>query len=135
MDGGSEVRDGDGLGAEGDEVGVVGAGEGEYGFGLGECVAGGGFGLAAGGGVNDQQDGGPINHEAVALFGQLPGHSHLCVVERGDQQEPALGQRLLPGALDAHASNAAGRADHDRLGPAQQDFQAVRFDGGVEAAD
>ena len=58
-----------------------------------------------------------------------------CVVERGDQQEPALGQRLLPGALDAHASNAAGRADHDRLGPAQQDFQAVRFDGGVEAAD
>ena len=116
-------------------MGVVGAGEGEYGFGLGECVAGGGFGLAAGGRVDDEQRGGPVDHEAVALLGQLLRHPHFGIVERRDQQQPALGQRLLPGALDAHATDAAGWTHHDRLGPAQQDFQAVRFDGGVEAAD
>ena len=113
----------------------MGAGEGEDGFGLGEGSAGGGFGLAAGVGVDDKKGGGAVHDEAVALRGQRLRYSHLRVVEGRDQQQAALGQRVLPGGLGPHAADAAGRADDDRLITAQQDVQAVLLNGGVEAAD
>ena len=112
QEGGWVVR-GDGLGAEGDEVSVVGGGEGVDGFGGGEGLLAESFGFAALYGVEDEDAVGEgatqaLRREAVAAVGR-----RRILGEGGEEQETAGGERMVPGAGDAHVGVAAGGADYD----------------------
>lgn len=69
-----------------------------------------------------------------------------AVREGGEEQEAAGADGIAPGAGDTHVGEAAGGADYDgwRRGrgaaglawwPAQEEFEELFFDGGLEAAD
>ncbi len=133
---------GDGLGAKGDEVGVVGGGEGVDGLGGGEGLAAEGFGLAAPCGVEDEDAVGEGGDAGVAAGRGGGGGTAEAIGEGGEEQETAGGKGIAPGTRDAHIGEAAGGADYDRwrrglgmAGLAQQEFEELFFDGGLEAAD
>ena len=69
-----------------------------------------------------------------------------AVGEDGEEQQAAGVQGLAPRAGDAHRTDAAGGADNDRRGwvgrlilpsfvPAEEQFEELLFDRGLEAAD
>ena len=104
---------GDGLGAEGDEVGVVGGGESVDGLGGGEGLLAECFGFAALCGVEDEDAVGEGGDAGVAAGGGGGGGTAEAVGEGGEEQEAAGGERMVPGAGDAHVGEAAGGADYD----------------------
>ena len=112
QEGGRVVR-GEGLGAEGDEVGVMGRGEGVDGFGGGEGLLAECFGFAALCGVEDEDAVGEGGDAGVAADGGGGGGTEEAVGEGGEEQEAAGGERVAPGAGDAHDGEAAGGADYD----------------------
>ena len=112
QEGGRVVR-GDGLGAEGDEVGVVGGGEGVDGLGGGEGLLAECCGFAALCGVEDEDAVGEVGDAGVAAGRGGGGGTAEAVGEGGEEQEAAGGERMVPGAGDAHVGEAAGGADYD----------------------
>ena len=107
---------GEELGTEGDEVGVVGGGEGGEGvdgFGGGEGLLTESFGFAALCGVEDEDAVGEGGDAGVALSRGSDGGTAEAVGEGGGEQEAAGGERVVPGAGDAHVGEAAGGADYD----------------------
>ena len=145
QEGGRGVR-GDGLGAEGDEVGVVGGGEGVDGLGGGEGLLAERFGFAALCGVEDEDAVGEGGDAGVAAGGGGGSGTAEAVGEGREEQEAAGGERVVPGAGDAHAGEATGGADYDGwrrghgmaglvCGLAQEEFEELFLDGGLEAAD
>ena len=103
----------DGLGTEGDEVGVVGGGEGVDGLGGGEGLLAECFGFAALCGVEDEDAVGEGGDAGVAAVRGSDGGTAEAVGEGGEEQEAAGGERVVPGAGDAHVGEAAGGADYD----------------------
>lgn len=143
---GGRVARGDGLGAESDEVGVVGGGEGVDGLGGGKGLPAERFGFAALCGVEDEDAVGKGGDAGVAAGGGGGGGTAEAVGEGGEEQEAAGGERIAPGAGDTHVGEAAGGADYHGwqqgrgtaglgCGPAQEEFEELFFDGGLEAAD
>ena len=110
---GGRVVLGDGLGAEGDEVGVVGGGEGVDGLGGGEGLLAEGFSFAALCGVEDEDAVGEGGDAGVAAGGGGGGGTAEDFGEGGEEQEASGGERVVPGAGDAHVGEAAGGADYD----------------------
>lgn len=127
-------------------MGVVGRGEGVDGLGGGESLAAERFGLASPCGVEDEDAVGKGGDAGVALGRGGGGGTAEAVGEGGEEQEAAGGKGIAPGARDAHIREAAGGADYDRwrrglgmaglaCGLAQEEFEELFFDGGLEAAD
>ena len=104
------------------------------------------FGFAALLGVEDEDAVGEGGDAGVALGCGGGGGAAEAVGEGGEEQKAAGGERVAPGAGDAHCAEAAGGADDDggeagfgmrarACGLAQQEFEELFFDGGLEAAD
>ena len=112
QEGGRVVR-GEGLGAEGDEVSVVGGGKGVDGLGGGEGLLAEGFSFAVLCGVENEDAVGEGGDAGVAAGGGGGGWTAEAVGEGGEEQEAAGGERIAPGAGNAHIGKAAGGADYD----------------------
>ena len=124
----------------------MGGGEGVDGFGGGEGLLAEGCGFAARCGVEYGDAVGKGGDAGVAAGDGGGGGAADGVGEGGEEQEAAGGEGVAPGAGDAHFGEAAGGADYDgreagirmrwlARGPAQQQFEELLFDGGLEAAD
>lgn len=141
-EGGGVVRE-DGLDAESDEAGVVGGGEGVDGLGGGNGMPAERFRFASLCGVEDEDAVGKGGDAGVAAGGGGGGGTAEAVGEGREEQEAAGGEGIAPGAGDTHWGEAAGGADDDGgrrvgglgYGPAQEEFEELFFDGGLEAAD
>ena len=127
-------------------MGVVGGGEGVDGLGGGEGLLAEGFGLVALYGVEDEGAVGEGGDAGITAGCGGGGGTAEAVGECGKEQEAASGKWVAPGAGDAHVGEAAGGADYDgwRWGRsmdglgcrlAQEEFEKLFFDGGLEAAD
>ena len=90
-----------------------GGGEGVDGFGGGEGLLAECFGFAALCGVEDKDAVGEVGDAGVAAGSGGGGGTAEAVGEGGEEQEAAGGERLVPGAGDAHVGEAAGGADYD----------------------
>lgn len=72
--------------------------------------------------------------ELVAAMGQVGGNAGFGVGKGGEDEQPAVGQRLSPFRQDALGQRSR-RADDDGLLAAKQDSEAFLFNGRVKAAD